>query len=123
MAQIAKPFLNNGTFEYDGNAKSPDVKGFDSSTMLKGGDFRAAEVGEYVITFQLRDPINNAWEDSTTDDVSLMWNIVDTNEDNVPGKGKIVTLDQLGTVKSYIDGKVAVASDSEVEAMFPVETQ
>lgn len=123
MAQIRRPFLNNCEFEYDGNAKSPDVSMFDPNTMLMSGTSTATEVGEYVITCQLKDPVNCTWDDGTTDDVSLSWSIVGTNEGNIPGKGKIVTLDQLGTVKNYIDGKVAVASNSEVEAMFSTEKQ
>lgn len=61
MAQIVKPFLNNCTFEYDGNAKSPDVSMFDPNTMLMRETTTSAEVGKYIITCQLKDPVNSTW--------------------------------------------------------------
>lgn len=125
---LAKPYLNNDVFEYDGNVKTPDVIGFDSDMMTASGSVTAIEEGEYVLTYELKDPTSCAWEDDTTGSVSLPWSIVDTRENNTPNNEKVVTFDQLGIVKNYIDKKVAdvselpYAADSEVEEMFPIGT-
>lgn len=112
MTQIPRPFLVNNTFGYNGSKIQVVVQGYDASTMTMSGTMTATDVGEYCVQIQLKDTTNNTWEDGSTDEVIFYWKIVKIEEDNIMANEKLVTLEQLGTVKNYIDGKDAKALKS-----------
>ena len=73
--KITKPSLNPTSYTYNGSAKTPTIKGFNSTTMTKTGTESATDVGTYSITFGLTDPDNNEWSGSSTSSIVLTWKI------------------------------------------------
>ena len=84
---VDKPYLEPDNFIYDGKDHAPNIIGFKSESMLKGGDLTGCEIGKYTAIVSLN--INYEWTDGSIDDISLSWgiseilvnipNITDTN--------------------------------------------
>ena len=73
---IAKPTISGDTtFTYDGNAKTLNVTGYDSDTMILSGTISATNAGDYTATFTLRDKTNTCWASGDTNDVQFSWKI------------------------------------------------
>lgn len=94
-AVVSIPKLTSGNFTFDGKTHSPEVSGYNSQTMSVSGDTTATEAGNYRITYTLKDPNSYVWEDGTKENKDIYWSI----------KIQIITLNQLGIVKNYIDVK------------------
>lgn len=126
MAKIKQPTLAQDVFEYNGQAQSPTIQGFDSKTMIQSGNTQATEIGDYTINVGLKDISVNAWEDNSTDPFMLPWSITSPKEDDTSSddEKKVVTFEHLKMTKDYIDKKAAdnpdltFATNEEVEAMF-----
>lgn len=83
-AKLNKPVLVTSSFDYTGSLITPEIYGYDSTIMNISGDTSGTDVNQYTITIGLK-PIpstspaeyNYAWiEDDTTDDVNLVWEII-----------------------------------------------
>jgi len=70
-AEIIKPRMRGGQFVYDGEAHTPAVDGYDSETMTRSGDTSKTSAGEYAVKYTPK--TGYAWEDGTTDTLSLAW--------------------------------------------------
>lgn len=64
-----------GTHRYNGTEQSVTLRNFDESLMTKSGELSAIDAGEYTANVSLKDKVNYAWLDQTTDDLSIKWKI------------------------------------------------
>ena len=71
---LAIPTVTNTSKTYNGTAQSPTYTGFDGNTMNVSGN-SATNVGNYTITFSLRDKTNYQWNDGTITNKSTSWSI------------------------------------------------
>ena len=61
-------------YDKDGNAIAVQpTLNYDARYIKIGGVYRAKEVGEYQITFSLKDPYSMQWETGGVDDIVLTW--------------------------------------------------
>ena len=75
-ASLPKPTISSATsFEYSGAAKSVTVKNYDTSLMTATGYLSGTAADTYTVTFALRNKTYSKWEDGTTADVTLNWEI------------------------------------------------
>lgn len=92
-AQVTKEYPETITFEYDGMIHGYDygqIVGIQEIT----GTLTALKVGDYSFTCSLVDKYNYEWNDSTTDDYTVNWSIIQgtpkytipTNLSSVKGK-------------------------------------
>ena len=92
-AQVTKEYPEKTTFEYDGMIHGYDygqIVGIQEIT----GTLTALKVGDYSFTCSLVDKDNYEWNDSTTDDYTVNWSIIQgtpkytipTNLSSVKGK-------------------------------------
>ena len=72
--KLTKPSLTSDSFVYTGNSISPVINNFDSDTMEVSGE-SATDVGDYTVTFNLKDTNNYAWNDNSTTAFTITWNI------------------------------------------------
>ena len=73
---FTKPYLSSENLQWTGDSITPSVVKFDSNTMTMTGDTSATNLGDYTITFALKDKSNTKWSDDTTDNFSVTWHIV-----------------------------------------------
>ena len=83
---IEKPSLKNSTFVWNDetfyvmSGKTSDgtenVQNFNSTHMTKSGDLSASNIGEYAISFALKDSANYEWSDGSIADVVCLWSII-----------------------------------------------
>lgn len=73
---LFKPSFDTKTFMYNGQVHSPTLSlaGISSQFTLKG-TLEAKDAGTYTIYAVLNDKSNTTWEDGTTNDVALTWQI------------------------------------------------
>jgi prepilin-type N-terminal cleavage/methylation domain-containing protein len=73
-------FIKNGMFfdevsmNFTDKAIQPELF-YDSRNVKIGGEYRAKAPGQYEIVFKLKDPYSTMWEDGTTEDKYLYWEI------------------------------------------------
>ena len=61
-------------YDKDGNAIAVQpTLNYDARYIKIGGVYRAKEVGEYQITFSLKDPYSMQWETGGVEDIVLTW--------------------------------------------------
>ncbi len=75
--KLAKPALGTSTFVYDGQAKSPTLQNYDTSSMTKSGTDSSTNVGSYTINISLLNTTNYRWQDNTTTPITLNWSITE----------------------------------------------
>ena len=98
-----------GTLEYSGEEQTFTPEGFDDTLITVVSGDKGINVGEYTLEIALKDPANTVWEDGTTDNKKIVWNITakkvsaptasGTLEYN--GKEQTVTLDGFDAI--YMD--------------------
>ena len=73
---LAKPSISGAsTFTYDGTSKSINVANKDTNRMTETGYTSKTNVGNYSVTYALKDKTNTSWSDNTTTNVTLNWSI------------------------------------------------
>lgn len=72
---VKKPSLEGTTFNYNGNIISAPLKETDYTYSSVSGTLSGVAVGKYKINISLKDPETTMWEDGTTDDIILEWEI------------------------------------------------
>ena len=81
---ISDPELVRNSFIYTGTAFTPElVEEIDESIIQMSGDLTKTDIGNYTITFTLKDKTNYGWQDAfnttqETDDITLNWSIIDS---------------------------------------------
>lgn len=84
--KLAKPTLENDKFSYSGTNIIPIINDFDDSFMyiVTGGVSNAKKADKYEFAIRLRSPGNCVWEDGSTDDIVLNWEIEKRTDIEVP---------------------------------------
>ncbi|MBQ7703917.1 MAG: hypothetical protein IJT73_00590 [Selenomonadaceae bacterium] len=72
---FAKPAASATTFTYSGSAKTLSVTGYNSTYMTQNGTISETNAGTYSVTYSLTDKTLYTWDDSTTADVVISWEI------------------------------------------------
>ncbi len=81
---ISEPELVRNSFIFTGSDFTPElVEEIDESIIQKSGDLTKKDIGNYAITFTLKDKTNYGWQDAfgsaqETDDITLNWSIIDS---------------------------------------------
>ena len=81
---ISDPELVRNSFIYTGTAFTPElVEEIDESIIQMSGDLTKTDIGDYTITFTLKDKTNYGWQSAfgtaqETDDISLNWSIINS---------------------------------------------
>lgn len=81
---IDEPELVRNSFIFTGSDFTPElVEEIDESIIQKSGDLTKKDIGNYTITFTLKDKTNYGWQDAfgsaqETDDITLNWSIIDS---------------------------------------------
>ena len=70
-----KPVVTELEFVYDAAEHGPVVSGYNGNAILQSGVLTAADAGEYLLTFSLKDKNSSAWSDGSVDDVVYSWRI------------------------------------------------
>lgn len=117
-----KPTITKTIQIVDGTSKSPTIVGFDPSVMNQTGTTSATDVGTYTITWSLKNKNNTAWEDGTTDDVTVTWKNID------PSTGTPITIavnsaSHYGNKVNYtvaVTGEKVINSDGDTISDFEV---
>lgn len=79
---ISEPELVRNSFIFTGSDFTPElVEEIDESIIQKSGDLTKKDIGNYTITFTLKDKTNYGWQDAfntpqETDDITLNWSII-----------------------------------------------
>ena len=81
---ISNPKLVRNSFIYTGTAFTPElVEEIDESIIQMSGDLTKTDIGDYTITFTLKDKTNYGWQSAyntpnAADDITLNWSIIDS---------------------------------------------
>ena len=81
---ISDPELVRNSFIFTGSAFTPElVEEIDESIVEMSGDLSGTDIGNYTITFTLKDKTNYGWQNAfgtaqETDDITLNWSIIDS---------------------------------------------
>ena len=81
---IADPELVRNSFIFTGSAFTPElVEEIDESIVEMTGDLSGTDIGDYTITFTLKDKTNYGWQSAfgtaqETNDITLNWSIIDS---------------------------------------------
>ena len=81
---IDDPELVRNSFIYTGTAFTPElVEEIDESIVEMSGDLSGTDIGNYTITFTLKDKTNYGWQRAyntanAADDITLSWSIIDS---------------------------------------------
>lgn len=81
---ISDPELVRNSFIYTGSAFTPElVEEIDESIVEMSGDLSGTDIGNYTITFTLKDKTNYGWQSAyntanAADDITLSWSIIDS---------------------------------------------
>lgn len=73
--KLKKPSLQDVSYNYDGTVITPVINDYNEFVMSKSGTVSGVSIGKYQIIVSLKDPENTVWEDGTTDDIILEWEI------------------------------------------------
>ena len=115
-APLAIPTVTS-SLTYTGSSQAPTVTGYDSDTMVRGGDASAINAGTYTVTYTPKDGYR--WVDGTTETKSYTWSIAKAAGSlsinptsiilNSDTKSKTITVTKVG------DGAIsAVSNDTSV---------
>ena len=81
---ISDPELVRNSFIFTGSAFTPElVEEIDESIIQMSGDLTKTDIGDYTITFTLKDKTNYGWQSAfgttqETGDITLNWSIIDS---------------------------------------------
>ena len=81
---ISNPELVRNSFIFTGSAFTPElVEEIDENIIQMSGDLTKTDIGDYTITFTLKDKTNYGWQDAfgstqETDDFTLNWSIINS---------------------------------------------
>lgn len=75
------PVVEQTSFEYTGSVITPSIRNLDSNLINVGGTTSATDVGNYNITFSLKDKTNYRWSDISTTDKVANWQITTVKVD------------------------------------------
>ena len=73
--KLPKPTAAAVEFEYTGSTFTLDISNYNSTYMTRTGTYSASAEGTYSVSFALKDKNNYSWNDSTTADVKIDWEI------------------------------------------------
>ena len=65
----------SGTLEYNGKEQAVTLDGFDDTLITIVSGDKGISAGEYSLVIALKDSANTVWEDGTTDNKTIVWNI------------------------------------------------
>ncbi len=65
----------SGTLEYNGKEQAVTLDGFDDTLITIVSGDKGISAGEYSLVIALKDSANTVWEDGTTADKTIVWNI------------------------------------------------
>jgi len=65
----------SGTLEYNGKEQAVTLDGFDDTLITIVSGDKGISAGEYSLVVALKDSANTVWEDGTTADKTIVWNI------------------------------------------------
>ena len=91
--KITKPSLTQTVFAYTGNGVDINnyIEDFDENTTTKEGDLYATEIGDYRVTFSIKDTSQYAWADGTNGDLILSFTITSSAPSTNPEKPTLKT--------------------------------
>lgn len=72
---VPVPEVSELLFEYDGTEHSPKIGEYDANVVYCDGIVSAVNAGDYHITFSLKDKEHCHWEDLTSEDITVDWEI------------------------------------------------
>lgn len=72
---LAIPTAAETYFNYDNTTKTLNVEGYDSTKMTRSGTYSAKAAGSYTVKYTLKDTVNNAWQNGSTEPVTIEWTI------------------------------------------------
>ena len=105
----------SGTLEYNGKEQTVTLDGFDAIYMdIVSGD-KGTSAGEYSLVIALKDSANTVWEDGTTADKTIVWNITPrvlkrpTVKDEIRYNG--TEIDITKALNDFISSEMAVTGD------------
>lgn len=75
------PSVTNTRFTYDGNEQSPTIEAYDTNLISVTGNTPQIGIGTYTITFALKNTTNCQWENGSTLNQTVTWEIVDPYPD------------------------------------------
>ncbi len=75
------PYLSPDKFIYDGEEHAPEMIGYKfpnytTNPISYTGVSKATEIGEYSVTFDIKNKLYNMWEDETDEGKTVYWSIV-----------------------------------------------
>lgn len=73
---LNKPAAATLSFPYDGKSKSLTVDNYNSTYMNRSGKTSASAVGNYSVTYSLKNTTNTKWQDGSTGSVQIDWEII-----------------------------------------------
>lgn len=71
----AIPVATDTIFEYDGTAKTLQVRNYDAAIMTQEGTITATDSGDYQVSYSLKDKNNYQWAGGGVDDVVINWQL------------------------------------------------
>ncbi len=95
---LEKPSAAVTEFQHDGNTKTLNISNFNSTYENQTGTISAANVGNYSVTFSLKNTTNTKWNDNSTSNVTINWEIKQSvlTEEQSSGFAQIGTLTYNG---------------------------
>ena len=72
---VTIPVADNVSFDYDGTAKTLQVRNYDPVYMTQGGTITATAKGNYQASYALKNKTNLIWADNSTADKVIAWAI------------------------------------------------
>lgn len=73
--RLTKPTAATLEFAYNGQNKTLSISNYNSSFMTQSGVTQAKDAGEYSVVYSLNDKETTEWDDASTSDVTLNWQI------------------------------------------------
>ncbi|MBQ9019076.1 MAG: DUF11 domain-containing protein, partial [Bacilli bacterium] len=115
--QLVKPTMSITEYTYTGEEITPIINNYDGEKIELSGIRKETKVGNYSVTFGIKDKKNYEWADGTKEDVTLNWKINKANR-NAPivqsysgiydGTSHSIEVTGEGVIGYSIDGLVWV---------------
>ena len=98
VLKLEKPSAAVTEFQHDGNTKTLSISNFNSTYENQTGTISAANVGTYSVIFSLKSTTNTTWNDNSTSNVTINWEIKQSvlSEEQSGGFAQIGTLTYNG---------------------------
>ena len=73
--KLAIPNLSSNSFTFNAKAQGPGINGINATYINTSGTTSATHVGNYNVTYSLKDTVNTEWSDGTTSNKTGSWSI------------------------------------------------